>query len=163
MIKLIFIVMLLSGCSSVPKLINESNYVVDEMNMGSPLAALKSVELSEIELLKINHAATTYESFKSKWSVLLKDPDNLSRLSGEFQKDYAELKRAFISLEEIATLNWAKYSSENKIRLTEFLNHSRNLDKGVNEFYSQKRYLDAGKSALIIIATLLEIGVKVMK
>ena len=163
--KSILLVLLfsLAGCSSVPTILKEAVYVSDEMMSGAPIDTIRSVKLSEIQSMQVNHAVAEYESFKMKWDVLLDDPANLDRLSEEFRKDYAALRQHVVNLEQVVRANWLAYTPDNKTRLAEYLYHVRRLDVAVSHFYMEKRYWDAAKTSLLIIATLLEAGVGVAK
>ena len=163
--NLILVMVILSslGCSSLPTALKEAAYVSDEMSSGAPIDTIRSVKLSEIQSMQVNHAVSEYESFKMKWDVLLGDPANLDRLSEEFRKDYAALRQHVMNLDQVVRANWSAYTPENKTRLVEYLDHVKRLDAAVNHFYMEKRYWDAAKTSLLIIATLLEAGVGVAK
>lgn len=160
---LLIAVLILSGCSSVPSILKEAVYVSGEMATGAPIDAIRSVKLTSAQAMQVNHAVAEYESFKMKWAALLDDPANLDRFSEEFKKDYSELRKHALTVEQVARVKWEEYSQENQVRLLEYLAHVKNLDANVNNFYAEKRYWDAAKTSLIVIATLLEAGVGVVK
>lgn len=161
--KILIVVLLfsLTGCSSLPTVLKEAAYVSDEMMTGAPIDTIRSVKLSDIQTMQVNHAVAEYESFKLKWDALADNPDSLSRLSEEFRKDYSALRQHVVNIEQIVRTQWADYSPESKTRLAEYLSHVKKLDNAVNHFYMEKRYWDAAKTSLLVIATLVEVGTKI--
>lgn len=160
---LLIAALMLPGCSSVPTILKEAAYVSVEMSDGAPIDAVRSVKLTSTQAMQVNHAMAEYESFKLKWAALLDDPVNLNRFSEEFKKDYSELRKHVLNVEQVVRVKWVEYTTENQMQLLEYLDHVKNLDANVNKFYSEKRYWDAAKTSLIVIATLLEAGVSVAK
>lgn len=147
-----------AACTNFTQTIEDSNYVVDAMASGTPLAALRSIPLSEAQQHRIEAALAQYEQFRHKWNEIHStNPQSLPSLATEFQRDYSELKRHFLLLEADATGNWPRYSEPNKAILKEFLRHSRSIDAEVSAYYANRRYIEAAKTALILASNLLRV------
>lgn len=104
-------VILLSGCQSFQGVV-ATDYAIAS---GEADKTIKSIPLTDIEKLIIDHAINSYMAFTERW----KDADLIERRQ-EFLFEFRELKKQYYAVDAIIKRHWMEYSPERQAALLEY-------------------------------------------
>ena len=163
MIKLLIVVLLLSGCASTARITLESAYIDTMIKSGAPKEAIKTGSLTDTQLTIMTHAFNKYDQFRAKWTANFKTGGLLYAvtLDDQLLTDYQELKQQYKAVKRIVIANWNDYDAVTRMQLTEYMRHAESLDSAVIEFIADKDRDQAINHALEIFATVLQIGLTI--
>ena len=163
MIKLLIIMLLVTGCASTARITLESAYIDTMIKSGAPKEAIKTGSLTDTQLTILTHAFNKYDQFRTKWKANFKTGMLLypGTLDDQLLADYQELKRQYGSVKRVVVANWNDYDAVTRMQLEEYMRHAEALDSAVVEFMANRNLDQAISHALEIFATVLQIGLTI--
>ena len=148
MIKYFMVIMLcltVVGCQSTKRVIVESEYIRAVMRTGAPVETIKSVKLTDIELIKLTRSANVYADFADKWRS---PADALKHGGDELKEDYIKLKDHYVMAYRIARDHWLDYPMSDRDQMREWHNHAVKFDEAALDYMKLEKYVDMAAEAV---------------
>lgn len=127
------------GCQSVHRIAIESEYLKAVNRTGAPIETIKTIGLTDAEMIQVTRSANVFAAFNDKW----KSPTDALRYGGnELKQDYLDLRQAYIEAYAIANDNWVKYSMQDRQKMSEWHKHALALDEAAKDYEKVEKYVD---------------------
>jgi hypothetical protein len=166
MFKLIaasMIVLLLSACANVTKIMSESAFLGHQIESGDVFKNIKGVELSNTEIQIVNHAQNKVDQFRVKWKSVIANPKSIADLDQGMLGDYADLRGSYAEVDAVVRRNWNKYDQQSKNALLAVQDHATRLDQSVDKYVAAKNKEKVAIQVLRYASVLASFAMGMMK
>ena len=151
MVMTVIAFFVLSGCETMFKgTDNIANAAIanDMVMSGQVATTVKGIQLTDSELLTVDHAINHYSAFVDRWQNQLTSLDSSTPTFQAFLADYGELVKQYKSVENVVTKNYEKYSERDRVILQDYQERARKLNDSVDGLVSAGQRYQALLDAL---------------
>jgi hypothetical protein len=149
MIKIIAVILFLSGCAGLSGVI-ATDYAIAS---GEADKTVKSVGLSSNEKLVIDHAINKYNYFIERWQS-----KDLIENRQEFLAEFRDLKKQYYAVDAIVKRHWQEYAPDKQALLIEYQEAAISLNASTEKLARLDMWRAVGVNALSFGTVLLGIA-----